>query len=50
MLRCPTFSLHPFESILDNPINPSWSYFVMDINEEKYKDALHAWEELLYGR
>lgn len=31
--RCPTFSLHPFESILDNPINPSWSYFVMDDSE-----------------
>ncbi|CAD8150238.1 unnamed protein product [Paramecium pentaurelia] len=48
--RCPTFSLHPFESILDNPINPSWSYFVMDDSETKYNDSLHAWESLLYGR
>lgn len=49
-LRCPTFSLHPFESILDNPINPSWSYFVMDDSETKYNDSLNAWESLLYGR
>lgn len=44
LFRCPTFSLHPFESILDNPINPSWSYFVMDVDQEVYKNSLDAWE------
>ena len=49
--RCPTFSLHPFESILDHPINPSWCYFVMDtLENHKYKDSIDAWEYLLYGR